>query len=181
MLNLLAAFFATVFTTAVGAATFQFPHIIEQDKVKLELYPRSPNQIAAFYEARGFPAAMIDILKQQCFITVRIHNQRKQLLWLELVNWQFSVDGKPIQRLHRDSWKRRWREMDMPLNSQSTFRWTLLPETLDYLPDEQESGNLILPRVTGKLTLDARFASGKNKQGDAINIHYDALECATDE
>ncbi len=70
--------------------------------------------------------------------------------------------------------------MQIPLPKQSTFRWTLLPEQLDYQPDEQEGGNIILPRVSTPITLEARFASGNNKQGPVINYRNDKLQCAYD-
>lgn len=186
MLRILLPIVLTLFTSStpvsakepVGYAQFKFPHIIRQDGIELELFPRPPNQIAAFYEARGFPPEMIDILKQQCYITVRIHNRRDDIVWLELDNWSFSIDGKPVQRSDRGQWKRRWQKMGTALNHQSTFRWSLLPETLDYLPDERESGNIILPRRPGNISIQASFATGKDKQGKPIHIHYDKLQCA---
>jgi len=140
--------------------------------------PRTPDQMASFYEARGFPAPMITALKQECFFTVRIHNRRTDVAWLELANWSFSHDGKPIARLHRDAWQQRWQEMNMPMASRSTFRWTLLPETLDYLPDEEEGGNIILPRVDGNFHLHAIFKTGENKLGPQIRIDFPAFSCA---
>jgi hypothetical protein len=61
----------------------------------------------------------------------------------------------------------------------STFRWTLIPETLDYLPDEEEGGNIILPRVEGPITVKASFATGDDRQGPVVTIEYDKLYCAT--
>ena len=163
--------------TAVSAAPAP-PLRISHADIQLELAPRTPNQMASFYEARGFPGEMLNVLKQQCFITVRIHNQRKDIVWLELANWSFSHDGKPLLRLHRDSWQQRWQEMNMPLASRATFRWTLLPETLDYLPDEEEGGNIIVPRVKGKIALHAKFKTGADKSGPVITIDAAELSCA---
>ncbi len=165
--------------TAVGLQTAS-PLTVMQDAVQIKFQPRTPNQMASFYEARGFPKAMTDVLKQQCFVTVRIQNTSDDILWLELANWRFSSNGKVLERNHRDVWKQRWQEMGMPLQSQSTFRWTLIPETLDYLPDESEGGNIVLPRVDGSITLDAEFATGADKQGPVVNIHLDDLYCAKD-
>jgi hypothetical protein len=148
------------------------------DDILIEFAPRTPDQMSSFYEARGFPQPMLDKLKQQCFITVRIHNTSQKQIWLELENWSFSSNGKPVKREHRDTWKQRWQEMNIPLRFQSTFRWTLLPETLDYLPSEIEGGNIILPRISQPITLKASFKTGKNKQGPIINIEYDKLHCA---
>ena len=152
--------------------------IIKTPELKIGFTPRSPQQMGSFYEARGFPKAMRDIIQKQCFITVGILNTSNKKIWLELSNWQFTSAGKPIIREHRDAWKKRWQEMDMPLSKQSTFRWTLIPETLDYLPGEHEGGNIVLPFTDNPISLTATFATGDNKQGETITITTDKLFCA---
>lgn len=156
------------------------PVSIEAPELEVKFMPRTPNQMASFYEARGFPRAMRDVLKKQCFITVGILNKSKTKIWLDLSNWQFSAGGKPLKREHRDYWKKRWQAMGMPLSKQSTFRWTLIPETLDYLPDEHEGGNIVLPFTDKPISLTATFATGDNKQGKKITISTDKLFCAED-
>ncbi len=156
------------------------PVTIITPELKIGFMSRTPNQMASFYEARGFPKAMRDVLKQQCFITVGILNKSHTKIWLDLSSWQFTVDGKPLKREHRDYWKKRWQETAIPLNKQSTFRWTLIPETLDYLPDEHEGGNIILPFTDKAISLTATFATGENKQGKKLTIHSDTLFCAED-
>ena len=156
------------------------PLSVVNEHLTIEFKPRSPDQMASFYEARGFPKVMRDILRKQCYITVGIHNTSQQKIWLDLANWKFSVNGKAVKREHRDQWKQRWQDMDMPLRFQSTFRWTLIPESLDYLPGEEEGGNLVLPFTREKITLDATFATGENKQGKPVHIQYDQLYCAED-
>lgn len=169
LLTILAAVTANAATQPTGVST---------EQIEIHFVPRSPNQMMSFYEARGFPAEMIDILSKQCFITVGIHNKSKAVIWHDLANWQFSHNGKPLRREHRNYWLDKWRNMNMPLASISTFRWTLIPETLDYLPDEKEGGNIILPRVEGTLSVSARFATGDDRNGDVITINYDKLYCA---
>jgi hypothetical protein len=162
---------------AAGTAATQ-PAGVSNEHLELQFAPRAPDQIMSFYEARGFPAEMIDILSRQCFITVRIHNKSKEKIWHDLGNWQFSHNGKPLKREHRNYWLDKWQAMNMPQASISTFRWTLIPETLDYLPDEEEGGNIILPRVDGSISVKAHFATGDDKQGEFISIEYDKLSCA---
>lgn len=168
ILNLLAG--------VLGVATQ--PLHVRTDDILIEFAPRTPNQMVSFYEARGFPHEMREKLKNQCFITIRIHNTSQEQIWLELANWAFSSEGKTITREHRDVWKKRWQEMGMPLRFQSTFRWTLLPEELDYLPGEIEGGNIILPMTATPITLKASFKTGSDKKGKVIDIHYDKLRCA---
>ncbi len=157
------------------------PVIIKTPEMEIAFAPRTANQMGSFYEARGFPKEMRDVLRQQCFITVGIHNISKQKIWLDLSNWTFTAGGRPIKREHRDYWKQRWQDMDVPLSKQSTFRWTLLPETLDYLPGEHEGGNIILPFSDKPISVTATFATGDNKQGKKIVVSTDKLYCAEDE
>jgi len=156
------------------------PVIVQTPELEVELTPRTPNQMGAFYEARGFPENMLNVIKKQCYITVGITNNSNQRIWLDLSSWEFSAAGKTIKREHRDYWRKRWQDMGIPLNKQSTFRWTLLPETLDYLPGEHEGGNILLPFTSGPISLTATFASGKDKQGKQITITTDKLFCAED-
>ena len=95
-------------------------------------------------------------------------------------DWEFSSKGKPIKRETRDYWKAHWQSLDIPLNKQSTFRWTLIPEALDYLPGEREGGNIVLPFTKDNITIKATFATGEDKQGEKITISTDKLFCAED-
>ena len=156
------------------------PIIIETPEILMEITPRTSDQMGSFYEARGFPKPMLDILKKQCFITAGITNKSKDTIWMDLSNWEFSSQGNIIHREHRYIWKKRWQKMNMPLNKQSTFRWTLIPETLDYLPGEREGGNIVLPFTKGHITFKATFKTGKNKQGEILTITSDKLFCAED-
>ena len=156
------------------------PVIIETSEILIEATPRTPNQMGSFYEARGFPKPMLDALKKQCFITVGITNKTQGTIWMNLSDWVFSSQGKLIKREHRDYWKNRWQKMNMPLNKQSTFRWTLIPETLDYLPGEREGGNIVIPFTKDFITFKAVFKTGKNQQGKELIITTDKLFCAED-
>ncbi|HHO60014.1 MAG TPA: hypothetical protein ENJ64_07195 [Thiotrichales bacterium] len=164
----------------VSALQANQPIVLKQPGITVELTPRSPNQMGSFNEARGFPRPMLTLLKKQCYITIGIENTGRQKIWFDLKNWRFSVNGKALEREHRDVWMQRWAEMGVPLSKQSTFRWTLIPEQLDYLPGEREGGNIILPFTSAMIRLDATLQTGENRQGKPIHIHYDALYCAED-
>jgi len=169
----------TILLTITAAEPVQ-PVQIKMPEMEIEMTPRSPNQMSSFYEARGFPKPMLDILKQQCFITIGIKNTSREKIWLDLSSWTFQADGKELVRIHRNTWKRRWQDMEIPKSSQATFRWTLMPETLDYLPGEREGGNVTLPFTPGYFSLEASFKTGDDKKGKVINIRTDKLFCAED-
>lgn len=156
------------------------PFSVKTPELEVRFVPRTPNQMSSFYEARGFPKVMLETIRQQCFITVGIQNNSKEKIWLDLENWEFASAGQKLTRENRDYWKQQWQKLDIPLSKQSTFRWTLIPETLDYLPGEHEGGNIVLPATSGAITLKATFATGADKQGKVITITTDKLFCAED-
>ncbi len=152
----------------------------ENASLRVSMLPRTPEQIAAFYEARKFPVDMIERLKKECFVTVGIHNKTNDILWLELDNWTFSAAGKPVKRYHRNEWRSVWKSLAVPMASQSTFRWTLLPESLDFRPGEREGGNIILHRTNRAIRVNARFRTGADKSGKPVDIQVDELYCSGD-
>ena len=166
-------------SSAGGAA--DDPYAYTDERLTVRLTPRTPQQMAAFYEARGFQPAMIDVVSAQCFITVLIKNTSADIVWLDLAQWTFhDADGR-LERRHRDDWRRQWQVLDIPLAHQSTFRWTLLPERLDFRPGEHEGGNIILPRTGRPITISARFDAGTDRSGKPILVELNNVRCAEDE
>ncbi|MEJ2143312.1 MAG: hypothetical protein P8Y24_13350 [Gammaproteobacteria bacterium] len=152
----------------------------ENEQIKVRVTTNAPQPISAFYEGRGFQKNMINVLKQQCFVSVFIRNKSDDFIWLDLSQWQFHhVDGK-IKRLDRHYWKERWKQMNIPMAHQSTFRWTLLPEELDFYPKEKEGGNIILPRSGKPFNIMARFDTGKNRSGKPILVRFENITCKVD-
>lgn len=161
-------------TLADTRATF------ENKKIKVRVATNAPQPISAFYEGRGFQKNMIDVLKQQCFVSVFIRNKSDDFIWLDLSQWQFSHVAGKIKRLDRHYWRERWKKMNIPMAHQSTFRWTLLPEQLNFYPREKEGGNIILPRPGKPFNIVARFDTGKNRTGKPILVKFDNITCKED-
>lgn len=149
----------------------------DSTELRITLASRTPQQMAAFYEARGFNIAMLDKIKQYCFITVFIQNKSNDIIWLNLNNWQFISDNHQLSRVDRHQLKKIWQSMNIPLAHQSTFRWTLLPEQLDFRANEREGGNIVLPWTNTTITVTARFDTLSNKSGKPIKIKLDNLQC----
>jgi len=141
---------------------------------------RTPHQMAAFYEARGFPQAMIKKLNSVCFFTIIVKNTSNNILWHDLSQWRFSTTGKIIERYDRTYWKTQWQNMKIPMASQSTFRWTLMPERLDFRPEETEGGNITLPRKATPYTIHAAFKLESENPETLINVTLPNVRCAED-
>lgn len=144
---------------------------------RLSISARTPEQIGAFYEARGFPKPAVDFLKQQCYLTVYFRNTSEDVIWLELDNWQFTTATSRLQRKDRQYWKQIWKDMGLEMRFQSTFRWTLMPEQLDFRPHEREGGNLILPYTPDAISLQATIRIQNADTQLRQMIKMDNIQC----
>ncbi len=154
--------------------------VVENEHIKLEMIARTPEQMAAFYEARGFPKTAIQELNQMCFITTGVTNKSREVIWMKLANWTFTNKQGSLKRFHRNELKARLQKTDLAQQYLSTFRWTLIPETLDYRPEEREGGNIVLPGTSEPFNLHAAFVMGDEKTGKRISIELNDLRCAKD-
>jgi hypothetical protein len=153
---------------------------VDNDRLFMLLRLHTPEQMAAFYEARGFTPAAIERIRQTCFITVHIDNKSNTVLWLETANWRITADGKPVARLGRAYWNTVWDEIGLSQASRSTFGWTQLPETRDLQPQEPVGGNIVLPRDGRPYTIEADFFTGKDKRQGMVRVTFENLQCAED-
>lgn len=156
-------------------------HTAENAALKVRLSPRTPEQIAAFYEGRGFPGRMVELLRDMCFITTIVSNKSEQVIWHDLDAWRFSTSEGAVPRVTRPDWKARWADMDAPMPNQSTFRWTLMPDRLDFRPGESEGGNIVLPHTDSAIRIEARFYTNADRSGEPIILHFEDVYCAKQE
>jgi len=136
---------------------------------------RTPEQTTAFYAARGFPEVMVREIAATCFVTVGLQNRRDEVVWLELDQWRFTdAAGKPVARITRPEWSRKWEAMNVPLSARATFGWTQMPESRDLQPGEPVGGNVAVVAPTSPFSLNARFRTASGKQ---IDIVVPGLQC----
>jgi len=175
----LAALFMT--TSAWAASAPDEIRVAENAYLRLEMIARTPEQMAAFYEARGFPKAAIHELDRFCFITTSVTNKTREVIWMRLANWIFTdKEGQVLKRVHRKDLLARLQKIGLAQQYRSTFRWTLIPEVLDYRPEEREGGNIALPRTTKPFHLKAEFVMGAKEEGKHIFVELDDLRCVED-
>ena len=153
-----------------------------RDGVEFYASTRTPEQIRAFYSARGMPEAGLQALSQACFLTVGLHNRRPATLWLEPAQWRFfDAEGKPIEAISRQTWKARWNALNVPLAAQATFGWTQLPESRDLYPQESVGGNVSIHPPPGSFSLRARFRTGTDGTGEMLELVIPKLNCSSTE
>lgn len=159
---------ATPGLLAAGKDTAKSKEPFYESKTKwftLRLVPRTAEQMAGFYEGRGFSREAIDHIRSRCFVTAMLRNTSTTVVWLELANWEFRNKQGPVARVGRPVWKREWTEQGLPAAHQATFSWTLMPESRDLQAEEPVGGNITLPRVDGPITLRASFYLGADRSG----------------
>jgi hypothetical protein len=150
----------------------------QADGVSFSISVRTPEQIRAFYSARGFPEAAIRELESKCLLTIGIHNGRKDVVWLEPAKWRFSAaDGSEVSRIGRVEWNARWKQLQIPLASRATFGWTQLPDSRDLQPGEGVGGNVAVIPTPQEFSVEAVFDTGENRDGPVIRIRADGLKC----
>lgn len=154
--------------------------VLENPSIKMVIIPRTAQQMAGFYEGREFPANAITTTGIACFFTIGIHNKSNDILWLDTQQWSLTDNEKKIPLISKQQWQQRWRKINLPQRFQSTFRWTLLPDQLDFQPGEREGGNITILRQQDPFNLVAIFKTAKNKQGKPLRLEFKNLRCAED-
>ena len=165
-------------TAPSAEAPAEYRH--EDRDLSLYMIPRTPQQMAAFYEARGFPAQAREPIRGACFITTGIQNKGDRVLWLELGRWRFVSRHGGIARITRDHWRRQWARLDLPQAKRSTFGWTLMPEVRDLQPGEPVGANIVLESIREPFTVEARFRTARDKAGPEITVRLQNVRCAQD-
>jgi len=167
----------TILPEIVLADEWNPPHKFKSDDVRIGVFPRTPAQMAAFYEGRGFPEEAIKATTEYCFITIGIRNTGSQKIWLDLANWRFYDERGDIIRKDRQQWQETWNKLNVPLSYQSTFSWTTLPESRDLHEDEPVGGNITLTPTYTPFNIEARFATGESKQGKPVVVKIENIRC----
>ena len=169
---------------ATHACAIEQPYrgpFVENDDLLMVLMPHTPEQITAFYEARGFPKAALERLGQVCFVTVHIENKSQRVIWLETANWDLAVAGEHIQRISKQQWTGWWDDINLPAANRSTFGWTQLPDVRDLQPDEPVGGNIILDGNVNQFDLQARFFTAQDKRGGMLEVQFRDIKCPREE
>lgn len=151
---------------------------IRDQGLVVSLSPRTPDQLYAFYSARGFPDDALQHITSRCFLTIGIHNERNDVVWLELDNWRF-VDrhGRDLARIKRAEWNARWDRIQLMPAQRAAFNWTQLPERRDLQPAEPVGGNVSLPSPGSTFALEAKFLTGADKRGPVVRLRIENLTC----
>ena len=164
-------------TTTAGIEQPYPGPFIENDDLLMVLIPHTPEQMTAFYEARGFPGEALAEIGKACFVTVHIENKSRRVIWLETANWHLSSNNHAIHPRDKADWDALWDKIKLPLANRATFGWTQLPLQRDLQPDEPVGGNIVLDGDIRTFDLEARFHTGAHKRDGILNVRFQNINC----
>ncbi|HQT30407.1 MAG TPA: hypothetical protein PLE48_00965 [Thiobacillus sp.] len=158
-----------------GLATWQ----IETGGIQLQLTQISPDQARAFYQARGFSAAMSERYAAECVFMTVVRNLGNTPIQHRLADWRYVVAGqapRPIRS--KAAWERIWKQHGVAEPARIAFAWAQFPATQTFSPGDWNQG-MTAYRVARGASFDLHFAwrtDGKH--------HSDSLKqvrCADEE
>ena len=148
------------------------------DGLEFAVEARTPEQLTAFYTARGLPANAVDEIARHCFLTVIMRNRREDVVWLIPARWRFvDADGRALKRITRPQWQQAWQRLKVPAAARNTFGWTQIPERRDLQPDEPVGGNMALAMPQAAFTLFAEFPLGTADAKRTLRVQVPNLRC----
>lgn len=138
-----------------GAATYE----TQAHGVGISLTQLLPDQVRAFYVARGFDLADADVFADACvYMTVLRNDTAPGELDFRLSEWSIHHDEevRPLPPL--DDWLAQWAARGVHDSARLAFRWAQFPSEQSYAPGEWNQGMLAMGLPPGsRFDLIARW------------------------
>lgn len=122
-----------------GAATWE----TRARGVTVSLTQLLPDQVRAFYVARGFALADAEVFATACvFMTVLRNEDVPGELSFRLADWTLRQDGRDVPLPSLEDWMSQWAAREVPEAARLAFRWAQFPPDQTYAPGEWNQGML---------------------------------------
>ncbi len=129
--------------------------------VALSLTQLLPDQLRAFYLARGFSPAAAERFAGACvFMTVLRNEAATGEVAFRLADWRVTAEGGARTLPDLNHWMGQWQALGVAEPARLAFRWAQFPPEQEYAPGEWNQGMLAtgLPAGAG-FDLIARWES----------------------
>ncbi|UHD16575.1 hypothetical protein [Thiocapsa bogorovii] len=122
-----------------GAATFE----TQAHGVFVSLTQLLPDQVRAFYVARGFDLADANVFAEACvYMTVLRNDAAPGELDFRLADWEVRYEGETRSLAPLEDWLTQWSTRGVPDSAKLAFRWAQFPAEQSYAPGEWNQGML---------------------------------------
>jgi hypothetical protein len=135
--------------------------------VNLSLTQILPDQVRAFYLARGFDREAAEAYASACVFQTVLRNEGNAPISFHLGDWRM-LKGKTAFRLKTEhDWQHEWAGRKLTEPARIAFRWAQFPLQQDFEPGDWNQGMTTYPLPRGAC-FDLKFkwrAGGKTREG----------------
>jgi len=156
------------------------PFRLDRDGLKLELAPLAPDQVRAFFTARGFTSADADhIVATGCVFRSAIGSAFRKPddpeVRSALVEWRVTPAGQSARPPRmREDWETEWRQRSVGEEPATAFYWSLFPTEQTFAPTDYNWGFLTFGLPPGtRFAVELRWSSA----GKIYSAQVEGLEC----
>lgn len=144
----------------------------------IQLTQLQPDQIRAFYLARGLSRTAVEQLAKTCFFQMEVRNSRSQgtpPIHLPLSAWRLVEPTGSRTVLLVTDWLQKWGETTVSGPARIAFRWALFPARQTFHAGDRNWGMLSTGLETGSVfDLDVLWQSGEEQR----TVRMQRLRCA---
>lgn len=171
---------SVLFAGPVAAQHEPTPVRIERNGLKLELAPLAPDQVRAFFTARGFSSADAEhIVATGCVFRSAIGSAFRKHddpeVRSALVEWRVTPAGQSARPPRmREDWETVWRQRGVGEEPATAFYWSLFPTEQTFAPTDYNWGFLTFGLPPGtRFAVELRWSSA----GKIYSAQVEGLEC----
>lgn len=141
--------------------------VAAQAQVTLSATPLTPEQVSAFYIARGFSASAIAPYAQACVLSFEFRNDSRSSLRFRLADWQ---TGEGIGFHSLVDWDATWEKHGVSAAARTAFRWSQFPPEQEFEAGDWIMGMAALARrPPGQSSLIARYHDDKGQHAIVVD------------
>lgn len=156
------------------------PLRLERDGLKIEFAPLTPDQVRAFFLARGFVKADTEhIVATACMFRSAIGSAFTKPgdpeVRVALGSWRVTPEGEPARAPRtREDWEAVWKQRGTGEEPATAFYWALFPAEQTFAPADYNWGFLTFGLSPGtRFNLDLNWTSA----GKTHDAQFGGLEC----
>ncbi len=160
---------------APAAANSQSPWHGAREGVALKATALQREQVAAFYQARGFAPAAIADYAAACVFSLELHNGGRQPLRLRLADLRAQSPSGTVRFRQPQAWQAEWDRLGVAEPARIAFRWAQFQAGQEFAPGDWIMGMAALERrIDAPFRLVLQFSDRKRSHEIAI----DHVRCA---
>ncbi len=116
--------------------------------IQVRLTQISPDQVRAFYQARGFSAAAAEHYVTECVFMTVVRNIGDTPIQHRLADWRYVAPGQPARAIRsKTEWARRWKQQGVNEAARIAFTWAQFPCHANLCAGRLEPGHDKLQRT----------------------------------